>query len=358
MGEFAGWEMPISYPLGTLEEHKACRNGVAVFDVSHLGTVRVRGAGAFAVLQRTFTNDLGKIRPGKAQYTHLLDRADGSVQDDVIVWWVEDDWFDVMPNASNTQGVLGALSEEARSVGVSLDVADVTDQRAVIAVQGPAVDEVLGRVLENLGSRERFGVVRCRWEAEEVIVAGTGYTGEEGVELAVPVTAACSLWSRLLANGSVPAGLAARDTLRLEMGFPLHGHELGPGITPLQAGLGWVVAWSKGDFRGRAALEEEMRKGPTRRLVGLLGRSRRPLRDGCAVLYGSRRVGVSTSGSFSPCLERGIGLALVEADVPDGAEVEVDVRGRAEGATIVRPPFVRPGAGCPPGSSGSGAAGP
>jgi len=252
--EFGGWEMPIQY-TGVLEEHRACRTGAVIFDVSHLGTLRVRGADALSVLQRALTNDLGRITPGRAQYTHLLDPTDAHVVDDIIVWWVAVEDFFVMPNASNTARIVDALAAVAAELGATaVTMEDVTATRAVIAVQGPEARVRAGAVDGAFGAVERFRVEPVTWEGAECIVAGTGYTGEPGVEIHAPAAAAPALWEALLAAGCTPAGLGARDTLRLEAGLPLHGHELGEGITPLQAGLGWVVNWDKGDFRGRAAL--------------------------------------------------------------------------------------------------------
>lgn len=373
---FGGWEMPLQYGTGTVAEHMACRTGAALFDVSHLGTVRVQGSGAYRALQRALTNDLDRIAVGSAQYTHLLDAADASVLDDIIVWWVGDDRFDVMPNASNTDRVVDALSGRADepaapahadpgSVGDAaprqaddqsapahsdptgdpaggLAVSDVTAQRAVIAVQGPEARARLAAAgADDAAAVGRFKVAAGRVGEIPVTVAGTGYTGEDGVEIAVAVEGAAAVWQRLVDAGASPAGLGARDTLRLEAGLPLHGHELGPGITPLQAGLGWVVRWDKGDFRGRAALEAERAAGPRRRLRGLLADKGRPPRDGCAVRRDGDEVGVVTSGNFSPVLGRGIALALLSPDVAVGDEVVIDVRGRDLPARVVKPPFHR-----------------
>ena len=331
--EFGGWEMPLSYPAGTIAEHLACRRAAAVFDVSHLGTVRVTGADAVDRLQAAFTNDLRRIGPGRAQYTHLLDPDDASVLDDIIVWWVDGDRLDVMPNASNTERVREAL-------GVGADT-DVTDERAVLAVQGPAARERLAAVFPDAAAVERFAVAQLPWDGAEVVVAGTGYTGEDGVEIAVPAAEAARLWEAVVGAGIEPAGLGARDTLRLEAGLPLHGHELGPGITPLQAGLGWVVRWDKGDFRGRAPLEAEKEAGPRRRLRGITTEGRRPPRAGYRVLADGAAVGEVTSGGFSPILEHGIALALLAPDVEPGTKVEVEVReGQSLGGQVVKPPFV------------------
>ena len=329
MVDFAGWDMPLSYPQGTVAEHLACRRECAVFDVSHLGTVRVAGPGAFDALQDALTNDLRRIGPGQAQYTHLLDAGDGSVLDDIIVWWVEPDRFDVMPNASNTGRVTDAVP------GV-----DVTAERAVIAVQGPSARAVMARVAPDAAAVGRFHVATFEWSGQQCLVAGTGYTGEDGVECAVPAALAPDFWDAVVAAGAVPAGLGARDTLRLEAGLPLHGHELGPGITPLQAGLGWVVGWDKGPFRGRAALEAERGRGPHRRLRGLACDGRQPPRAGYPVVRAGKPAGEVTSGNFSPCLERGIALAFLPPDVAVGDGVEVEMRGRPVAAQVVKTPFV------------------
>jgi aminomethyltransferase len=337
MVEFGGWDMPIQY-TGVLEEHRACRERAVVFDVSHLGTVRVAGEGAFDLLQWALTNDLHRIEPGRAQYTHLLDPDDAHVVDDIIVWWVAPDEFLVMPNASNTDDLVGALAERSSAV----DVRDVTAERAVLAVQGPEARALLHQVDAAAAATPRFGVAGARYPSGgEGYVAGTGYTGEDGVELHVDAAAAPALWRTLLEVGVTPAGLGARDTLRLEAALPLHGHELGPGITPLQAGLGWVVRWDKGDFRGRGPLEAERERGVHRRLRGLLTEGRQIARAGCAVAIGGETVGEVTSGNFSPVLERGIALAFLPPDVAEGTAVTVDVRGRPVEATMVPTPFVK-----------------
>jgi aminomethyltransferase len=323
--------MPIQYPSGTLAEHQACRTGAAAFDVSHLGTVRVTGADAFGRLQSTLTADLGKVAPGRTQYTHLLDPVDASVLDDIIVWWVADDRFDVMPNASNTERVRAAIGGD-----------DVTGDRAVIAVQGPAARERLATVAPEAAAVPRRHVAVVEVAGTPCVVAGTGYTGEDGVELAVPAEAAGVVWDAVVATGVTPAGLGARDTLRLEAGLPLHGHELGPGITPLQAGLSWVVAWGKGGFSGHDALAAERDRGVARRLRGLEVDGRRPPRADYPVLAGGQQVGVVTSGNFSPTLGRGIAFAFLPPEMGEGSEVAVDIRGTETLAQVVPTPFYKP----------------
>ena len=326
--DFGGWEMPLSYPSGTVAEHLACRNAAAAFDVSHLGTVRVEGPGSLDLLQSALSNDLEKIGPQRAQYTHLLSEA-GGVLDDLIVWWVDEERFDVMPNASNTSRVIEAMSGR-----------DVTAERAVVAVQGPAARQVVAAVAPEAAQVGRFRVAAFEYGSSRCLVAGTGYTGEDGVECSVPLEAAASFWRALLEAGATPAGLGARDTLRLEAGLPLHGHELGPEINPLEAGLSWVVGWKKAKFRGKEALEQvRAAGGPARHLVGLVTAQRRPPRQHDQVLSRGEAVGEVTSGNFSPLLQHGIALGFVPSDIGPGDSVEIDLRGRPAAAEVVKPPF-------------------
>jgi aminomethyltransferase len=328
MVEFGGWDMPVAYPTGTISEHLACRSDAVVFDVSHLGTVRVEGYYAKQALQGVLTNDLNKISVGRAQYTHLLNDA-GCVLDDIIVWWVSDDRFDVMPNASNTDHVLSAIG------GV-----DVTKSRAVLAVQGPKAKELLATISDDFSKVTKFQVRQIVWRGVQCVVAGTGYTGEQGVEIAVPVSHASDLWQEILSAGVMPAGLGARDTLRLEAGLPLHGHELSPLINPLEANLDWVVSWSKETFVGRDALIKQRELGVSRHLIGISTVGRRPPRDGCDVLIGETIIGKTTSGNFSPVLEHGIAIALVNRQPAIGSAVAIDVRGTRLDGVVVKLPFI------------------
>ncbi len=342
MVDFAGWEMPIRYG-SVLDEHRACRTGAVVFDVSHMGSAWVRGPGAFAALQGLLTNDLAKVGPGRAQYTHLLDE-DASVVDDLIIWWVGEEHFLVIPNASNTAPALAALQSAASDAPGGADVEHVTEQRAMLAVQGPEARRLLTDLAPEAAAVAHFGVSATTLPGgASGFVGGTGYTGEDGVELFVPVEAAVDVWRALVGAGVVPAGLGARDTLRLEMGYPLHGHELGPGITPLQAGLGWVVGWDKPAFAGREALLAEKERGPARRLAGILLADRQVPRADCPVLIEGEAVGEVTSGNVSPVLERGIALAFLPPGAKAGTAVEVDIRGRSAGGEVVTPPFIKPG---------------
>jgi aminomethyltransferase len=342
MVPFAGWNMPIRYG-SVLDEHRACRTGAVAFDVSHMGSVWVRGPGAFAALQGLLTNDLAKIGPGRAQYTHLLD-AHASVIDDLIVWWVGKEEFLVIPNSSNTAPALAALQAAAADAPSGADVEHVTERRALLAVQGPEARRRLADLAPEAAAVAHFGVSATTLPGgASGFVGGTGYTGEDGVELFVPIEAAVDVWRALLSAGVVPAGLGARDTLRLEMGYPLHGHELGPGITPLQAGLGWVVGWDKPAFAGREALLAEKERGPARRLTGLLLSDRQVPRAECRVLIDGEGVGEVTSGNVSPILERGIALAFLPPGTKPGTPVEIDIRGRAAAGEVVKPPFIKPG---------------
>jgi len=329
MVPFGGWEMPLSYQGGTVAEHLACRRDAVVFDVSHLGTVRCDGPHMFDALQDTLTNDLRKIAPGKAQYTHLLN-DEGFVVDDIIVWWYSDHEFDVMPNASNTSGVTAALPGR-----------DVTTERCVLAVQGPNAREKVAALGTAFCEVPRFGVRRFDFGGVEVRVAGTGYTGEAGLEIAAPNEVAEEILAGLVAAQITPAGLGARDTLRLESALPLYGHELSLTSTTLEARLGWVLGWDKDTFRGRTAVEAERERGVRRHLTGVIADGRQPLRDGGEVVVNGDVVGVLTSGNFSPLLERGIGLGLIRGELEAGTPAAVSLRGREIAVTVTSLPFVK-----------------
>ncbi|MGW4718032.1 glycine cleavage system aminomethyltransferase GcvT [Nocardia sp. NPDC004260] len=338
---FGGWEMPVSY-AGTVTEHQAVRTTVGLFDVSHLGKATVRGQGAAAFVNSALTNDLGRIRAGKAQYT-LCCAPDGGVIDDLIAYYVGDEEIFLVPNAANTAAVVAELSKVAPE-GVT--VTDEHRDYAVFAVQGPRSGEVLS-ALGLPTDLEYMAYADAEWDGRPVRVCRTGYTGEHGYELLPRWADAESLFRALVervraAEGQV-AGLGARDTLRTEMGYPLHGHELSLDISPVQARCGWAVGWQKPEFWGKAALEQEKSAGPRRILLGLKALDRGVLRQGQTVLRDGEPVGETTSGTFSPTLKVGIALALLDtaADMQPGAEVEVDVRGRRVRCEIVRPPFVR-----------------
>jgi aminomethyltransferase len=349
MSDFGGWEMPIEYPGGgVVREHTTVRDAVGVFDVSHLGKALVRGPGAAAYVNSALTNDLGRIEPGQAQYTMCCD-ASGGVVDDLIVYLRSGDEVLLVPNAANTAEVVRRLVEGAPD-GVS--VTDEHESLGVIAVQGPRSDEVL-RALGLPTGHGYMSFVDEAWQGGPVLVCRSGYTGERGYELMPAWDATGALWDALMEAvtpfGGLPAGLGARDTLRTEMGYPLHGHELSLDITPVQARAGWAVGWKKPEFWGKAALESEREAKTSRLLRGLLALDRGIPRAQCRVLDAAAasgdlaagaQVGLTTSGTFSPTLKQGIALALLDRSVADGDEVVVDVRGRGLRCRVVKPPFV------------------
>ena len=339
MGAFAGWDMPIEYQ-GTLSEHRAVRESVGVFDLSHLGKVEVTGDGAGAALQHALSNDLDRLAgPGAAQYTLCL-TDDGTITDDLIVYR-EADGFLLVPNAANWPKVADAARDSA------VDGTTVTPRPdvAVIAVQGPRAPEVVAGLFPQAADLAYMHAAATVYGGQPARACRTGYTGERGFELLVPGEVAAKLWEELFDRGApfgiVPVGLGARDTLRLEMGYALHGNDISTDTDPFEARLGWAVALDKGDFRGRDALLHRKQAGPKRLLVGLDATDRLIPRHGMAVLDGDRRVGEVTSGTFSPTLRHGIALAYVLPEVAaKDTELQVDVRGRRGGVRVTRPPFV------------------
>ncbi|OBA86884.1 glycine cleavage system protein T [Mycolicibacterium elephantis] len=341
--EFGGWLMPVSY-AGTVTEHTATRTTVGLFDVSHLGKALVRGPGAAEYVNSAFTNDLRRIGPGKAQYT-LCCNESGGVIDDLIAYYVSDDEIFLVPNAANTAAVVAALQQRAPA---GITVTDEHRSYAVLAVQGPKSTDVVD-ALKLPTDMDYMGYVDAEFDGVPVRVCRTGYTGEHGYELLPPWDQAQVVFDALVeqvraADGEL-AGLGARDTLRTEMGYPLHGHELSPEFSPLQARCGWAIGWRKDAFWGRDALLAEKEAGPARLLRGLKAVGRGVLRADLTVLDGDRVVGVTTSGTFSPTLKVGIALALIDTarngtDIPDGRRVTVDVRGRPIECEVVKPPFV------------------
>jgi aminomethyltransferase len=338
LAPFAGWHLPLQF-AGTRAEHAAVREEVGVFDVSHLGTIWLDGPEAVAVLADAFTNDPWSLADGDSQYTLCCDET-GGVVDDLIVARLSDERVLAMPNAANNGAVLRALEAAARDRRATVD--DASTRWAVLAVQGPAslplAEQVLGLDVAGLGWTH---VTTAEDEGHEIVVSRTGYTGEPGCELIAPAEAATGLWDRLLDAGATPCGLGARDTLRLEMGYPLHGHELTRDRSPFEARLGWAVRLDReGAPPGAPALRTAREHGPARRIWGLKGESRRPPRQDMAVSRDGEVVGRVTSGSFSPTLDVAIGLALLDDPVAPGDRVEVDLRGQATPFEVVRPPFV------------------
>ncbi|MBI3212465.1 MAG: glycine cleavage system aminomethyltransferase GcvT [Mycobacterium sp.] len=338
--EFGGWLMPVSY-AGTVSEHNATRDTVGLFDVSHLGKALVRGPGAAEFVNACLTNDLNRIGPGKAQYT-LCCTETGGVIDDLIAYYVSDDEVFLVPNAANTAAVVAAMKAVAPQ---ELTITDEHRSYAVLAVQGPKSAEVLA-ALGLPTDMDYMGWADAEYDGVTVRVCRTGYTGEHGYELLPPWESAGVVFDALAAAvsaaGGEPAGLGARDTLRTEMGYPLHGHELSLEISPLQARCGWAIGWKKDAFWGREALLAEKQAGPRRLLRGLKVIGRGVLRADLTVLDGDTPVGVTTSGTFSPTLKVGVALALLDtgADIADGARLTVDVRGRPVECEVVATPFV------------------
>ena len=313
---FAGWEMPVQY-TSISEEHRAVRTTAGVFDVSHMGQLKLEGDGAHEYLQGRLSNDLDRIGPGEAQYT-LLTNEDGGITDDLIVYRREDRYLLVV-NASNTEVDHRVLSETS----------DVSGEWALLAVQGPEALERLGIELAPFTWRDEEVLgVRC-------LVAGTGYTGERGCELGCDPSQAPALWDAIVERGVVPCGLGARDTLRLEMCYPLHGNDITPERTPIEAGLGWACALDK-EFTGVDVLRRQKEDGPAERLVAFVMEGKGIPRQGMAIAEG----GSVTSGTFSPMLQRGIGMGYVPADVAEvGQEITIDVRGRPQPARQVKKPI-------------------
>ena len=338
MADFGGWDMPIEY-AGTVGEHTAVREDVGVFDVSHMGYTEVTGPGAIAWLNTVVANDLDRVGAGQAQYNLLCDES-GGVIDDLIVYRIDDDHAFIVPNASNSDAVVTALTAAAAGSGIT--VADKREDYGILAVQGPRSDAILEAVGLPCG-HDYMSFVRASWQDNPVVVCRTGYTGERGYEIVAPAAVIPDLWDAVVAAGATPAGLGARDTLRTEMGYPLHGHELSVDITPVQAGLVWAVGWDKPVFSGRDALVAERATGPRRRLRGLVAVERAIPRPDMPVLSADgTTLGIMTSGTFSPTLKQGIGLALLDPAIAEGDEVVVDVRGRQARFTVTKPPFVPP----------------
>jgi aminomethyltransferase len=343
-----GWSMPLEYAgSGVVKEHTAVRRAAGLFDVSHLGKALVRGPGTVDFVNAALSNDLGRISAGQGQYTLCCDEATGGIVDDLIAYLQPDGDLLLVPNAANTAEVVARLRQRAPE---GIVVVDRHRDLAILAVQGPRADEVLAAVGLPHGHAYMSFVdaQQAGREGRPVMVCRTGYTGERGYELICDDAAAVSLWDDLLAAGEplglVPCGLGARDTLRTEMGYPLHGQDISLDVTPVQARLGWAVGWGKEAFWGMEPLLAEKEQGPARLLRGLVATGRGIPRPGMRVLLASDvPVGQVTSGTFSPTLRTGVGLALVASQVAEGAEVAVDVRGRREVFTVTRPPFVHGG---------------
>lgn len=342
MGPFGGWDMPIEYTAGTVAEHTAVREAVGIFDVSHMGKLRIVGPGAYDFINGILANDLSRIQPGQAQYSMLCNEQ-GGIIDDLIVYLVGPDEVRIIPNASNASTVAAVLEEAAPA---DIVVENKHTEQGIIAVQGPKS----GDLLKVLGLPTEHGYMAfedAQWNGHQLTVCRTGYTGEHGYEIVIGNAGLLPLWNALLTEGAqfgiLPAGLGSRDTLRTEMGYPLHGQDISPEISPVQARTGWAVGWKKDHFAGKQALEAEKAAGPSRIAWGLKATGRGIPRSHMQVKNSAGEVvGETTSGTFSPTLQIGIALALLNPTTQEGDELVVDVRGRDLPVVVVKPPFVQP----------------
>jgi glycine cleavage system T protein (aminomethyltransferase) len=340
--DFAGWEMPVQY-AGVIEEHRAVRSAAGLFDVSHMGEVLVKGPGAEAFLQRLTPNDVAKLQPGRSHYSALLNEH-GTYLDDLIVSRLATEEFLIVVNAANAASDFAWISGQPHP---GCTVEDISDRYALLALQGPHA----ARILQRLTALELPAIKYYRFAIGEIaghgaLVSRTGYTGEDGFEMFVEPEAAAPLWATLLesgaADGLVPAGLGARDTLRLEAGMALYGHEIDATTTPLEAGLEWTVKFDKGDFLGRATLVEQRERGVARRLVGFEVKDRGIARQGHQVLHQGEVVGAVTSGTWSPTFERALGMAYVPSELAAaGTPITLAVRAKELSAQVVEMPLYR-----------------
>lgn len=342
MVPFGGWDMPVQY-AGIIEEHRAVRTRAGLFDVSHMGEVNLSGPGAVAFVQRLVTNDLARTAVGQAMYTPMC-TPEGGIIDDLLVYHLGDGRYMAVVNAANTDGDLAWMRSHLPGSGVTL--ADVSAETALLALQGPRAPAILARL-----TREPVDLIKYYWFREGVEVAGrraivsrTGYTGEDGFELYVAAEDAVHLWQAILEagrpDGIMPAGLGARDTLRLEAGLLLHGNDMDTTTTPMEVGLAWTVKLQKGDFIGADVLRRQKAEGTSRRLCGFVLEDRAIARHGFSVAIDGKPAGVVTSGSFGPTVEKNIGLAFVPpSHAAPGSRIAVEIRGRAVPAAIVKTPF-------------------
>jgi aminomethyltransferase len=334
--DFGGWDMPIEY-TGIVAEHTAVREAVGIFDVSHMGKVRLTGENVDQWLNTVVASNLDAVEFGKAQYSMLLNPTAGVI-DDLIVYKLSSDEVWIVPNASNADAVVARL-QALLPHGIALT--NLHNEYGIIAVQGPKSPEVM-RALSLPTDIEYMSAVKATFDGVEVLVCRSGYTGETGFEVIAPVAVVESIWLKSLKAGALPIGLGARDTLRLEMGYPLHGHEITEEISPVEAGLSWAIGWDKPTFEGADALKAIKANGAPRKRAGLKMLERGIPRADMNVVRDGEVIGVSTSGTFSPTLKEGIALALVDPSVKIGDVLQLDVRGRMLNVEVVKLPFVSP----------------
>jgi len=342
MVDFAGWDMPIHYG-SQLEEHHTVRKDAGVFDVSHMTVIDFKGDDTCAFLQSLLANDVGKLTiPGKALYSCMLNEQ-GGIIDDLITYYMDDAWYRMVVNAATRVKDLDWIRQQAASFNINIEE---RIDLSMLAVQGPhardKVHQILGSKIDAAQDLKPFFAAQC----EEIFIARTGYTGEDGYEIIIPSNSAPELWDQLLEVGVKPIGLGARDTLRLEAGMNLYGQDMDENTTPLESGLTWTVAWEPSDrqFTGRAVLEQQREAGVQQKLVGLVLEDRGVLRSHQKVIVENIGEGETTSGSFSPTLNRSIAFARVPAQT--GAECAVEIRNKKLKAKVVKPPFVRFGKSC------------
>jgi aminomethyltransferase len=339
---FAGWEMPVQY-AGVIEEHRAVRTAAGLFDVSHMGEVRVRGAGAERLLQRLTPNDVSKLAVGRAHYSGLLTER-GTYVDDLLIYRLGAEDFLVVVNASNAQRDFEWIASRVDGEDATdAEVIDESDRYALLALQGPKALEILAPFASaGVSALRYYGFLQGEVAGAPALISRTGYTGEDGVEIYLAPEDAPAVWRRLVEAGAVPAGLGARDTLRLEAAMALYGHEIDESTTPLEAGLGWVVKLEKGDFLGRGALLAQREGGLPKQLVGFEVQGRGIARQGHGVVSEGKTVGVVTSGTWSPTFEKALGMAHVPpAMAAPGTPLTLDVRGKPLSAVVVEMPFYR-----------------
>ena len=341
LAPFGGWEMPLEYANGgVLAEHAATRDAVGIFDVSHLGTATITGPNAAQRLNEVLTNDINRLKPGQAQYSTILS-ADGKVIDDLIVYLRSEDEILIIPNAGNSTKVLETIKQ---NIPTEIVVKNLHEDIAIIAIQGPKAIELVNELglptdLDYMSFKDTV------FQGKQVTICRTGYTGEKGFEVLIPAQDAVKFWDEVFTKGkkygAKPVGLGARDTLRTEMAYPLHGQDISLSISPLEAGLSWAVNLAKPKFLGKDALVKEQSNGVTRKLVGIKAVDRAIPRSHMKVMdENSIELGEITSGTFSPTLKAGIALALVDSKIKIGDKVFVDVRGKAAEFLVVKPPFV------------------
>ena len=341
---FAGYEMPVSYPTGIVEEHHAVRRSAGLFDVSHMGEIDIRGGDALGLVQLITTNDASRLEVGQVQYS-VLCQEDGGALDDCLVYRFPD-FYRVVTNASNHETDLAWIRKFAGRFGA--DVIDRTEEIALLALQGPRSEAILARLTDaDLPALAYYHFVEGEVAGRPAVISRTGYTGEDGFEIYLDAGDAVEVWRQLLDAGGedvIPAGLGARDSLRLEMGYILYGNDLDRNHTPLEAGLGWVVKLDKGEFLGRQALARQKEEGVRERLVGFVLKERGFPRHGYEVRFNGEGAGEVTSGILSPTLGQGIGLAYVSAEAATpGTPIEVVIRNRPVPAEVVKPPFYAKG---------------